>query len=53
MVACKVSEPVTLNSGDRFVQGIFMTYLITEDDCATGDREGGVGSTNRGDDNNE
>lgn len=43
---------VTINKGDRFVQGIFTPYLITDDDTATGIREGGIGSTNGGDDNN-
>ena len=43
---------VNINKGDRFVQGIFTPYLITDDDCATGTREGGIGSTNKGDDNN-
>ena len=46
-------KEVNINKGDRFVQGIFTPYLITDDDTATGDREGGIGSTNRGDDNNE
>ena len=43
---------VTINKGDRFVQGIFTPYLITDDDSATGRREGGIGSTNKGEDNN-
>ena len=43
---------VNINKGDRFVQGIFTPYLITNDDSATGNREGGIGSTNEGDDNN-
>ena len=42
-----------IKKGDRFVQGIFMSYLITDDDCATDTRNGGIGSTNEGDDNNE
>ena len=46
-------KEVNINKGDRFVQGIFTPYLITDDDCATGNREGGIGSTNKGDDNNE
>ena len=45
------NKELSINKGDRFVQGIFMTYLITEDDCATGDREGGIGSTGKGADN--
>lgn len=46
-------KEVNINKGDRFVQGIFTPYLITDDDNATGNREGGIGSTNKGDDNNE
>ena len=46
-------KEVNINKGDRFVQGIFTPYLITDDDSATGNREGGIGSTNKGDDNNE
>ena len=41
-----------IKKGDRFVQGIFTPYFITDDDMAIGDRLGGIGSTN-GDDNNE
>ena len=46
-------KEININSGDRFVQGIFTPYLVTDDDCATGNREGGIGSTNKGDDNDE
>ena len=42
----------SINKGDRIVQGIFMKYLLTDDDMATGMRLGGIGSTNKGDDNN-
>lgn len=45
-------KEIYINKGDRFVQGIFTPYLITDDDSATGNREGGIGSTNKGDDNN-
>lgn len=45
-------KEVSINKGDRFVQGIFTPYLITDDDNATGIRKGGIGSTNKGDDNN-
>ena len=45
-------KEVYINKGDRFVQGIFTSYLITDDDSATGNREGGIGSTNKGDENN-
>jgi len=46
-------KEVNINKGDRFVQGIFTPYLITDDDTTDGIREGGIGSTNKGDDNNE
>ena len=42
-----------IKKGDRFVQGIFMPFLITDDDNTTSRRIGGIGSTNKGDDNNE
>ena len=43
---------VEIKKGDRFVQGIFTPYHITDDDMANGNRIGGIGSTN-GDGNNE
>ena len=42
-----------IKKGDRFVQGIFMPFLITDDDTTTSRRIGGIGSTNKGEDNNE
>ena len=45
MVACKVSEPVTLNRGDRFVQGIITPYYLMENDNVNNKRIGGMGST--------
>lgn len=41
------TESITINKGDRFAQGIFMNYLITDDDMAFGERTGGFGSTNK------
>lgn len=41
------TEAITINKGDRFAQGIFMNYLITDDDMAFGERTGGFGSTNK------
>ena len=38
-------EPVTINRGDRIVQGVFAKYLITDNDDANGERTGGFGST--------
>ena len=47
-------KEVVIKKGDRFVQGIFIPYLITDDDNTTDLREGGIGSTNdKGDDFNE
>lgn len=37
--------PLELNKGDRFCQGIFNVYGITDDDIATGKRLDGFGST--------
>lgn len=36
---------VKIRKGDRIAQGIFMKYLLAEDDKAAGERTGGVGST--------
>ncbi len=41
----KEGKVVALKCGDAFAQGIFMQYGITEDDEATGVRNGGFGST--------
>jgi dUTP pyrophosphatase len=38
-------EPVTINKGDRFAQGIFLPFGITIDDSTDGERTGGMGST--------
>ena len=35
-----------LNQGDRFAQGVFLKYEITDDDNVTAKRNGGMGSTN-------
>ncbi|KRM29168.1 dUTP diphosphatase [Schleiferilactobacillus harbinensis] len=37
--------PVIINAGYRIMQGIFRSYLLTDDDMATGARSGGFGST--------
>ena len=42
------TEALTINKGDRFAQGIFMNFLITDDDMSFGDRTGGFGSTGKG-----
>lgn len=41
-------KEITINKGDRFAQGIFMNFLVTDDDMASGDRTGGFGSTGKG-----
>ena len=40
-------EVITIKKGDRFVQGIFMPYLIVDDDTTDSVRSGGIGSTNK------
>ena len=49
MVAIKNegSKPIELKVGDRFVQGVFVNYLISDDDSSTETRTGGIGSTNK------
>ena len=39
-------EDITIQKGERIGQAIFQKYLVTDDDIATGTREGGFGSTN-------
>ena len=38
--------PQTVYPKERLAQGIFMKYLTTDDDNASGERKGGIGSTN-------
>lgn len=38
-------KDVVIKKGDRFVQGIFQPFLITDDDNTTISRNGGIGST--------
>lgn len=40
-------EDYIIRRGDRIGQGVFMKYLITDDDNATGDRTGGFGSSGK------
>lgn len=40
------AENITIKKGDRIGQGIFMNFLTTDVDNATGSRVGGFGSTN-------
>lgn len=39
------SEPFQVNEGERIAQGIFLPFLLTDDDEADGKRIGGIGST--------
>lgn len=36
-----------VTAGDKISQGIFVKYLLSDDDAATDNREGGFGSTGR------
>ena len=38
-------KPYEIKAGDRIGQGVFTKYLITDDDSAVGERQGGFGST--------
>lgn len=40
-------EPITIKKGDVIAQALFMKYLITDDDNASGVRKGGFGSTDK------
>ena len=45
MVGCITSKPMALEQGTKFCQGIIQPYFVMEDDNATGERTGGMGST--------
>ncbi len=38
---------IELKKGERYMQGIFQPYAITDDDNTTGERVGGLGSTGK------
>ena len=40
------SKDITINKGDRFVQGIFYQYFLAEEEDNIKKRNGGFGSTN-------
>lgn len=40
-------EDITIKKGEAIGQAIFSKYLVTDDDSATGNREGGFGSTDK------
>lgn len=41
------NEVVNFSKGDKIAQGIFLPYLICDDDCASVLRSGGIGSTGK------
>ncbi len=41
------NETITIESGEKLGQGMFVKYLTTEDDRAEGIRNGGFGSTDK------
>lgn len=40
-------EAITIKKGDVIGQGIFLKYLVVDNDSSTGDRLGGFGSTDK------
>ena len=40
-------KPLTVEQGSAFAQGIFVQYMLTEDDDVTATRNGGLGSTSK------
>lgn len=42
----ELDKPLEINRGERFIQGIFVPFGITDDDNTTKKRTGGIGSTN-------
>ena len=38
-------KDISINSGDKIIQGVFVPYGITYDDCVNNTRNGGFGST--------
>lgn len=41
----KVNHNITLDQGDKYMQGVIVSYYTTDDDSTTGVRTGGIGST--------
>lgn len=39
--------PIRIEKGERYMQGVFLPYGITEDDNVEAKRSGGIGSTGR------
>ena len=40
-------EDITIKKGEAIGQGVFAKYLVTDDDAASGERQGGFGSTDK------
>ena len=40
-------EDITIKKGEAIGQGVFSKYLVTDDDAASGERQGGFGSTDK------
>ena len=47
MAKMSAQEPCEINKGKAFMQGIFLPFGITQDDNASGVRNGGFGSTGK------
>ena len=45
MLKFRTDVPITLSKGQKFAQGVFLPFGITDDDYADGIRNGGFGST--------
>lgn len=41
-----MNEDIVIEAGEKIAQGIFVGYLVADDDQATAERVGGFGSTN-------
>lgn len=41
----KNTDPYTIRKGERYMQGVIIPFAVTEDDEASEERTGGVGST--------
>lgn len=48
MLRNMTDEVIELMGGEKIMQGVFMKYLVTDDDSATEERIGGIGSTGKG-----
>ncbi len=40
-------ETKYIKKGERFAQGVFLTFAVTDDDTVSGSRTGGIGSTGK------